>query len=116
MKHTYHIEGMTCSGCEAKVKNELSNVENVTEAEVSKENKRAIITMTKHVELDVLQNALGGKDSKYQISLPDSQSQITPKTNCCSTDKKRTQITRTQTYQSTRKILLSDALRRRQSI
>lgn len=79
---------MTCSGCEAKVKNELSNVENVTEAEVSKENKRAIITMTKHVELDVLQNALGGKDSKYQISLPDSQSQITPKTNCCSTDKK----------------------------
>jgi len=88
MKHTYHIEGMTCSGCEAKVKNELSNVENVTEAEVSKENKRAIITMTKHVELDVLQNALGGKDSKYQISLPDSQSQITPKTNCCSTDKK----------------------------
>jgi len=88
MKHTYHIEGMTCSGCEAKVKNELSNVENVTEAEVSKEKKRAIITMTKHVELDVLQNALGGKDSKYQISLPDSQSQITPKTNCCSTDKK----------------------------
>ena len=79
---------MTCSGCEAKVKNELSNVENVTEAEVSKEKKRAIITMTKHVELDVLQNALGGKDSKYQISLPDSQSQITPKTNCCSTDKK----------------------------
>ncbi|MEZ4876416.1 MAG: heavy metal translocating P-type ATPase [Flavobacterium sp.] len=88
MKHTYHIEGMTCSGCEAKVKNELSNVENVTEAEVSKENKRAIITMTKHVELDVLQNALGGKDCKYQISLSDSQSQITPKTNCCSTDKK----------------------------
>lgn len=79
---------MTCSGCEAKVKNELSNVENVTEAEVSKENKRAIITMTKHVELDVLQNALGGKDCKYQISLSDSQSQITPKTNCCSTDKK----------------------------
>ena len=79
---------MTCSGCEAKVKNELSNVENVTEAEVSKEKKRAIITMTKHVELDVLQNALGGKDCKYQISLSDSQSQITPKTNCCSTDKK----------------------------
>ncbi|WP_339889897.1 heavy metal translocating P-type ATPase [uncultured Flavobacterium sp.] len=88
MKHTYHIEGMTCSGCEAKVKKDLSNVENVTEAEVSKENKLAIITMTKHVELDVLQEALGGKDSKYQISLPDSHAQSAPKTACCSTDKK----------------------------
>lgn len=88
MKHTYHIEGLTCSACEAKVKKDLSNVENVTEAQVSKENKQAIITMSKHVELDVLQDALGGKDSKYQISLPDSYSQSTPKTDCCSTDKK----------------------------
>ena len=88
MKHTYHIEGMTCSGCEAKVKKDLSNVENVTEAEVSKENKQATLTMSKHVELDVLQEALGGKDSKYQISLPDSHAQSSPKTACCSTDKK----------------------------
>ncbi len=45
MKHTYHIEGMTCSGCEAKVKKDLSNVENVTQVEVSKEEKQAKIVM-----------------------------------------------------------------------
>jgi Cu2+-exporting ATPase len=28
MTHKYTIEGMTCSGCEAKVKNDLSKVEN----------------------------------------------------------------------------------------
>ena len=88
MTHTYKLTGMTCSGCEAKVKKDLTNVENITEVEVSKENKQAAITMTKHVELDVLQNALGGKDSKYQISLPNSHSESKPKTDCCSTHKK----------------------------
>jgi heavy metal translocating P-type ATPase len=88
MTHTYHIEGMTCSGCEAKVKSDLSKVENITKVEVSKENKQATITMSKHVELAVLQEVLGGKDSKYQILLPDSHTHNQPKTECCSTDKK----------------------------
>ncbi|NHN24661.1 copper-translocating P-type ATPase [Flavobacterium jejuense] len=89
MKHTYHIEGMTCSGCEAKVKKDLSTVENITDVEVSKEDKKAKITMSKHVELNVLQESIGGKDSKYQISLPNSHSkeEVTPN-SCCSTDKK----------------------------
>ena len=86
MKHTYHIEGMTCSGCENKVTTDLSKVENITEVAVSKEEKLATITMSKHVELDVLQQAIGGKDSKYQISISNSPvKEITPK-SCCSTD------------------------------
>ncbi len=89
MKHTYHIEGLTCSGCEAKVKKDLSSVDNITDIEVSKDDKKAIITMSKHVELSVLQDAIGGKESKYQISLPNSHSkEESTQKSYCSTDKK----------------------------
>ncbi|MFT7252143.1 MAG: heavy metal translocating P-type ATPase, partial [Flavobacterium sp.] len=88
MTHTYHIEGMTCSGCEAKVKKDLSAVENITEVIVSNEDELATITMSKHVELNVLQEAIGGKDSKYQISLPNTTNQAKPKADCCSNNHK----------------------------
>ena len=58
MTYTYHIEGMTCSGCENKVKTDLSKVENVIEVKVSKEINQATISMSKHVELSVLQEAI----------------------------------------------------------
>ena len=88
MKHTYTITGMTCSGCEAKVKKDLLNVEHITEVAVSKEDKVATIIMSKHVEIEVLQNALGGKDSKYQITLSDNSSKEVVQKSCCSTGKK----------------------------
>ena len=88
MKHTYTITGMTCSGCEAKVKKDLSNVEHVTEVAVSKEDKAATIIMSKHIELNVLQNALGGNDSKYLITLPDNSSKEVVQKSCCSTGEK----------------------------
>jgi len=65
MTHTYQITGMTCGSCEAKVKSALLSINNVTSAEVSKEDNSAIITMEKHVSLPDLQSAL---DDKYQIS------------------------------------------------
>jgi copper chaperone CopZ len=65
MKHTYKVTGMTCGGCEAKVKSSLLVVPNVTEVEVSKEDQSAMITMDKHIPLTTLQNAL---DKKYSIS------------------------------------------------
>ena len=43
MTHQFTITGMTCSDCEAKVKTDLANVENVTQVEVSKEQKQATI-------------------------------------------------------------------------
>ncbi len=68
MTHTYQLTGMTCSSCEAKVKSSLLMVENVTNAEVSKNDNTATITMDKHIAIDKLQDALGGKESKYQIA------------------------------------------------
>ena len=79
---------MTCSGCEAKVKKDLSNVEHVTEVAVSKEDKASTIIMSKHIELNVLQNALGGKNSKYKITLPDNSSKEVVQKSCCSTGEK----------------------------
>ena len=90
MKHTYQIEGMTCSGCESKVKKDLLTIENITGVEIVTESKQAIITMTKHVELHVLQEAIGGKDSKYQISISNEflKESVTEK-SCCSLDKNK---------------------------
>ncbi len=68
MTHTYQITGMTCSSCEAKVKGGLLSLSDVTSVEVSKDTNTATISMDKHIPLVELQNAIGGKDSKYQIS------------------------------------------------
>ncbi|MFC1222582.1 heavy-metal-associated domain-containing protein [Pedobacter sp. BG31] len=68
MTHTYQLTGMTCSSCENKVKSNLLVLPEITAVEVSKDNHSATISMDKHIGLDTLQQALGGNDSKYQIS------------------------------------------------
>jgi copper chaperone CopZ len=68
MTHTYQLTGMTCTGCEAKVKRNLMTVENVTSVETSKDTNTATISMDKHIALSDLQESIGGKESKYQIS------------------------------------------------
>lgn len=68
MTHTYQLTGMTCGGCENKVKNNLLILPDVTAAEVSKDTNSATISMDKHIDLEALQQALGGNDSKYQIT------------------------------------------------
>ncbi len=68
MTHTYQVTGMTCSGCEGKVKSSLLIVPEITAVEVSKDTNAATITMDSHVGLHALQEALGGSKSKYQIS------------------------------------------------
>lgn len=68
MTHTYQLTGMTCGGCENKVKSNLLVLPDVTSVEVSKDTNTATISMDKHIGLDSLQQALGGNDSKYQIS------------------------------------------------
>jgi len=65
MTHTYKVTGMTCGGCEAKVKSSLLMLPNVTEVDVSKEKETATITMDKHIALSTFQNAL---DKKYSIT------------------------------------------------
>lgn len=75
MVHTYHITGMTCSGCEAKVKTALEQVEHITNVSVSKETASAVITMDKHVSTSDLQAVL---DPKYTILLAPAVEQEAP--------------------------------------
>ncbi len=65
MKHTYIITGMTCSGCKASVEKALQTIDAVEHVEVNLESSEAVVTMSKHIHTDVLQNALSGK---YTIS------------------------------------------------
>lgn len=65
MTHIYTVTGMTCGGCEAKVKGNLLMVPHITEVVVSREKQSATITMDKHIGLPKLQQSLG---EKYKIS------------------------------------------------
>jgi cation transport ATPase len=65
MKHTYTITGMTCGSCKASVEKSLGDLNNVTNVDVNLENQEATITMSSHIEVAELQNAL---PSKYTIS------------------------------------------------
>jgi copper chaperone CopZ len=88
MTHTYQINGMTCAGCAEKVKTSLLAVADITDVVVSKEKGSVSITMNRHTELNVLQEALGGNRSKYKISIPNSNSdQPEEQKECCSTHK-----------------------------
>ena len=85
MTHKYTVTGMTCSGCEAKVKADLLEVAHVTDVQVSKDTKEASITMTQHVALATFQEALGGTSGHYQISLPDADAASDLKSGSCCT-------------------------------
>jgi copper chaperone CopZ len=79
MTHDYQVTGMTCAGCENKVKSSLLMLPDVTSVDVSKDTNSATITMEKHIALSDLQKALGGNDSKYQIS-PKSHNEFVEET------------------------------------
>jgi copper chaperone CopZ len=67
MTHTYKVTGMTCTGCEEKVKRLLEKVNNVTEVRISRDKEEVAITMSQHIPTAQLQTAL--KDyPKYQLS------------------------------------------------
>ncbi len=68
MTQTYQVTGMTCSHCENRVKSNLLLLPEITEVEVSKTDNTTTITMDRPIGLDVLQEALGGTSSKYQVS------------------------------------------------
>ncbi len=67
MTHQYQITGMTCGHCVAKVKKELLNLADVLSAEVTLQSPQATISMTKHIETVVLQQAIS-KAGNYTIT------------------------------------------------
>jgi len=67
MTHRYAIKGMTCSGCEAKVRKLLSGVKGVTNVAIDLAKGEAEVEMAGHVETGVLKAALQ-EYPKYQVS------------------------------------------------
>jgi len=75
MTHTYHIHGMTCSGCRDHVEEILSNVNGVTKASVSLERGEAVIEMASHIPIERFQEALKAhKGGRYRIHNPSEHS------------------------------------------
>lgn len=58
MTHTYIISGMTCNNCTGKVKNELLKLGDITEATIQLTAPQATLSMSQHVPLSTLQQAL----------------------------------------------------------
>ena len=67
MTHTYHIDGMTCGSCVAKVKSELLKLGDVLSADVQLAEPQATVTMQHHIPTSVLQQAVA-RAGRYQIT------------------------------------------------
>jgi copper chaperone CopZ len=67
MTHTYQIDGMHCSSCISKVKNELLKLGDITEAQIQLKTPQATITMLKHVSTNTLQQAVA-KAGAYTLT------------------------------------------------
>jgi copper chaperone CopZ len=66
MEQTYTVEGMTCSGCVATVKENLEAIDGVDHAHVSFEKGQVVIDTAKEIPLNKLQSVLGTKYSIYK--------------------------------------------------
>ena len=84
MKHTYKIEGVTCKSCEEKIKKNLLQLPDIQEIDLSKETKKLVLTMSKHIETHILQAAL---DAKYTISELETQEAMEEKSSWFNTYK-----------------------------
>jgi copper chaperone CopZ len=67
MTHEYQIAGMTCGNCVAKVKSELLKLGDVTAADIRLQSPQATISMAKHIDTAVLQQAVT-KAGNYTIT------------------------------------------------
>ena len=67
MKHTYHIQGMTCNGCRNHVEQTLSKVEGVSIASVDLEKAEASIEMESDIAIEIFQKALQEDGGTYSI-------------------------------------------------
>lgn len=73
MKHTYHIQGMTCNGCRKHVERTLNDVEGVIHASVDLQKSEATIEMERHIPIETFSDALGKRDGNYTIHMPGEQ-------------------------------------------
>jgi copper ion binding protein len=66
MKKTLSITGMSCQHCVRHVTTALSELEGVTNVQVSLENKEAVLDMAETVSLDALKDAV--KEVGYTVT------------------------------------------------
>lgn len=67
MKHTYHINGMTCIGCRKHVEEVLSAQEGVTNVSIDLERAEVSIEMKTHIPIEKFQETLRLAGGKYSI-------------------------------------------------
>ena len=83
--HTYHVDGMSCGGCVATVKNKLSSAHGVTSVKIDLEKNEAEITSTEEIKTDILQSILS--NTGYTISelttQLDKNTQVKKGGSCC---------------------------------
>jgi copper chaperone CopZ len=73
MPHSFAIPGMTCSGCERTVTRVLSGIEGVTAVKTELQPySRVEITMTKHLETDLMNAELAKVAKGKYVLLPDN--------------------------------------------
>ncbi|TDQ32864.1 heavy metal translocating P-type ATPase [Zeaxanthinibacter enoshimensis] len=70
MQHTYHVQGMSCSGCQQHVKATLEKIEGVESASVDLANATATVTMSAHIPFERLEKAFSEDGGHYSIHLP----------------------------------------------
>lgn len=66
MKKEFELGGMSCGACVSHVKKALLQIPGITEAEVLLQPQRAVLTMSKPINLDELQTQLS-KAGNYTI-------------------------------------------------
>jgi copper chaperone CopZ len=85
IKHTYHIDGMSCGGCATTVTNKLSAAPGITSVQVDLTTKEAEITSSQAVNVDKLQEALS--NTGYTISEKgthlDKKTEVKNGGSCC---------------------------------
>ncbi|SFS45880.1 heavy metal translocating P-type ATPase [Lutibacter maritimus] len=68
MKHTYHISGMTCSGCKNNVESALGNLKEITKVTADLKKGEVVIEMSSHISIEKLQETLLKAGLHYTIS------------------------------------------------
>ena len=66
MKKNYELHGMSCEGCVSSVKNALLKLPDVEDAEIHLHPQSAVLTMSKPIDVEELQNQLS-KAGHYTI-------------------------------------------------
>ncbi|MEL4308897.1 heavy metal translocating P-type ATPase [Joostella sp. CR20] len=82
MKHTYHIQGMSCNGCKNHVEKTLATVQDVNSVVVDLSSATAEIDMKTHISIDTFQEALKNDGGHYTISAEEKKS-------CCNSHQQK---------------------------